>query len=170
MSDILKPDDSLLSVTNIVVFKEVFGCPNNDYEILKSFLSSIIGIPKEEYASFEFPDSSLIDQENLRYDIGIMDVKIKTKSGEKIKLRIQILHEEGQKNLALLNVMKMISEQPMPTYRNPLQKCISIIISTKGSFDSSKAYSNKYMLCSEKTKTIFTDKIQIYTMELEKLP
>ena len=70
------------------IFKMIFGDPENKTALI-GLLREIIDIPEEEYAHIEIIDPNL--RVNKSYGkSGILDIKLTTKSGQRINVEIQI--------------------------------------------------------------------------------
>ena len=71
------------------VFKLLFGDQRND-EILTAFLKSVLTFPEEEYDSIAFADPQL-KKEHEKDKLGVIDLRIHTKSGNIIHVEMQVL-------------------------------------------------------------------------------
>jgi hypothetical protein len=80
-----------LSPRNDHFFKRLFA-DENDHEILISFLRSVLDIPEDEYDEIYILDpNTTVEHTDDKYNI--LDVKLKTKSGQIIDIEIQLLSE-----------------------------------------------------------------------------
>ncbi|MDR1627458.1 MAG: Rpn family recombination-promoting nuclease/putative transposase, partial [Oscillospiraceae bacterium] len=99
----------LYSATNDHIFKMVFGDEKN-IDILSAFLKTVLDIPEEDYEEIKICDP--IFKTEIKDDkIGILDVKVKTKSGKIIDVEMQVAHQGFMEERVLYYISKMISEQ-----------------------------------------------------------
>ena len=91
------------------IFKKIFGDAKN-VEILEAFLKSILDIPHDEYESLTLTDTHL-KKENDEDKLGILDVKVQTKSGNTIDIEIQLANIPHIRERVVFYLSKMINEQ-----------------------------------------------------------
>lgn len=155
---------------NDLVFKMIFGNPNN-HEVLIGFLQSVLDIPKEEYDTIELVDPNFrIDE--LGGKLGILDVKLHTKSGSVINIEIQVKKASDLKQRILFYVSRMITEQlPEGERYDKIKRVISIMICTDHNLiEDSVKYHNKYLLRDNESGSLFTDLLEINILEFKKVP
>jgi predicted transposase/invertase (TIGR01784 family) len=161
--------NEFLSPKSDIIFKLLFG-DTRSIDILTDFLKSILRLPIEEY-----DEVSIVDPHLLReYDgdkLGILDVKVKTKSKKTIDVEIQVLPYSELKSRIVYYSAKMITEQvgSGEDYSN-IKQVISIIITDYTMIPENVQYHNRYTLYSPETQSEFTDIIEINTLELPKIP
>ena len=91
------------------IFKMIFGDPENKTALI-GLLREIIDIPEEEYAHIEIIDPNL--RVNKSYGkSSILDIKLTTKSGQRINVEIQIRKASDLKQRILFYASKMVAEQ-----------------------------------------------------------
>jgi len=152
-----------------LIFKLLFGDERNR-EILKAFLLSVLRLPEEEYEEIIFVDPHLLPE----YDgdkLGILDVKIKLKTGKILDIEIQVNPSDVMKERVVFYVSKMVTEQISSggDYEE-IKKVISILIADYELIDNSLKYHHRFTLYDIENNVEFTDLIEINTLELGKLP
>ncbi|MDR1275609.1 MAG: Rpn family recombination-promoting nuclease/putative transposase, partial [Candidatus Accumulibacter sp.] len=73
---------------NDALFKMIFG-DDRDIDILTDFLQAVLDLPAEEYEEVTLADPHLA-RESPEDKLGILDVKVKTRSGKLIDIEIQV--------------------------------------------------------------------------------
>ena len=152
------------------IFKMIFG-DSEDKTALIGLLNEIIDIPEEEYSHIEIIDPNLrIDQ--LDSKSGILDIKLTTKSGQKINIELRVRKASDLKQRILFYASKMVSEQLKEGQQyDRIRKVISIMICTDHNLiEDSKEYHNKYFLYDKNTNSTFSDLLEIDILELKKVP
>ena len=152
------------------IFKMIFGDPENKTALI-GLLREIIDIPEEEYAHIEIIDPNL--RVNKSYGkSGILDIKLTTKSGQRINVEIQIRKASDLKQRILFYASKMVAEQLTGGKKyDKIKKVISIMICTDHNLiEDSKEYHNRYFLYDKNTNSIFTDLLEIDILEFKKVP
>ena len=152
------------------IFKMIFGDPENKTALI-GFLREIIDIPEEEYAHIEIIDPNL--RVNKSYGkSGILDIKLTTKSGQRINVEIQIRKASDLKQRILFYASKMVAEQLTGGQKyDKIRKVISIMICTDHNLiEDSKEYRNRYFLYDKNANSTFTDLLEIDILEFKKVP
>jgi predicted transposase/invertase (TIGR01784 family) len=152
------------------IFKMIFGDPENKTALI-GLLREIIDIPEEEYAHIEIIDPNL--RVNKSYGkSGILDIKLTTKSGQRINVEIQIRKASDLKQRILFYASKMVAEQLKEGQKyDKIRKVISIMICTDHNLiEDSKEYHNRYFLYDKNTNSTFTDLLEIDILEFKKVP
>ena len=159
----------LLPVTSDFVFKLIFGDQRNT-DILAEFLKAVLDIPESEYESITVADPH-VKKERLDDKYGILDVKIRTKSGNVVNVEIQVIEIPEMKHRSVYVISKMVTEQ-MSAGRNhsDLRRSVSIIITSFELVKENKHYHNQFRYRSHQDGAEFTDLTEINTLELPKLP
>jgi predicted transposase/invertase (TIGR01784 family) len=100
-----------------------------------------------------------------------LDVKLRTKAGKAIDIEIQVSDMPWMRERILYYLAGMITEQVKKgeNYES-IRKAISIVILDYALIEENQAYHNCYQLYDPGTGSRFTDKIEIDTLELPKLP
>ena len=152
------------------IFKMIFGDPENKTALI-GLLREIIDIPEEEYAHIEIIDPNL--RVNKSYGkSGILDIKLTTKSGQRINVEIQVRKASDLKQRILFYASKMVAEQLTEGEKyDKIKKVISIMICTDHNLiEDSKEYHNRYFLYDKNTNSTFTDLLEIDILEFKKVP
>jgi predicted transposase/invertase (TIGR01784 family) len=159
----------LYNATNDLIFKMLFGDEKNK-DILASFLKSVLDIPEANYEEIYIEDS-LLKIENIGDKYGILDIKIKTKSGSIIDVEMQIANDKFMKERIIYYISKMIAEQMGESLKyGKIQKVVSIIIAANHILiKGSNNFHHRFLLRDEKSGIIFTNKLEIDTLEIKKL-
>ena len=160
--------NKFLSPKSDLIFKLLFG-DERSIEILTGFLKAVIDIPESDYEAVTIVDPHLLRQHEGD-KLGILDVKVKTKSGKVIDIEIQVEPKSDLEKRVVLYLSKMITEQIGSGRRySKIQRAISIIITDYTLKPNKAKYHNRYSLADE-TGEQFTDILEINTLELSKLP
>jgi predicted transposase/invertase (TIGR01784 family) len=162
-------DYDILPPTNDWVFKLLFGDERNK-SILIALLKSFVKLPEEEY-ELTFLDTHL-KPEAEDEKLGIVDVKVKTKTGKIINIEIQVNSFGDIGNRLSFYKSKLIVEQVAKGEDyNVIQKVICICITNHELFAGEKDYQNNFRFIDEKNGLCFEDiPEEIYTLELPKVP
>ena len=152
-----------------VVFKLLFGDQRN-VEILTEFLKSILSISDEEYKSITFGDPHL-KREKLDDKLGIVDVLVHTTNGTVVHVEMQVLQQSDMpERIAYYNAKILTSQLKIGEKYGTLKKTISIVIADFDLIDNSNKYYHVFHQSEIPTGIIFTDIIEIHTLELGKIP
>ena len=159
---------TLLPVKSDFVFKLIFGDQRN-IDILASFLKSVLDIPVEEYESLTIVDPHT-KKEHKNDKLGILDVKIHTKSGQVIHTESQVSFIPEMKERSVYYQSKMVTEQ-IATGQDysVINRVISIIITDYVLTPDDEEYRRQYRYRTKDGKE-FTNLVEINTLELVKLP
>ncbi|MDR2175933.1 MAG: Rpn family recombination-promoting nuclease/putative transposase [Synergistaceae bacterium] len=159
----------LLHLKNDIIFKMVFGDAKNS-RILKAFLLAVLDLPEEEYDVLEIMDTHL---RAARPDekLGILDVRIQTKAGKHLDLEIQLARTPFLKERITAYAGKMLGTQlSVGKKYTEMKKVIAIVILDYDLIEENDSFHNTYLLYDAKTKSLFTDIMEIHTLEMRKLP
>jgi predicted transposase/invertase (TIGR01784 family) len=159
----------LLPLKSDVIFKMVFG-GSREKSILRTFLTAILDLPAEEYDDIRVLDTHLkgdLPDEKL----AVLDVQIKTKQGKRVDVEIQIHETPFMRERITGYAGKMLGAQVRPGDEwGEIKKVVSIVILDYNLIKDSGHFHNKYMLFDRETDSLFTDVLEIHTLELKKLP
>jgi predicted transposase/invertase (TIGR01784 family) len=158
-----------LSPRNDAVFKMLFG-DAQDTSLLTEFLKSTLTLPAEDYAEVTIIDP--YSRRDLPDDKqSILDVKVKTASGKRIDIEIQIAGQPDLRERIVFYLARMVTEQlgQGEEYRK-IQRSICILISDHVQIHENEVYHNCYRLHDARTGSEFTDLLEVDTLELPKLP
>ena len=162
-------DKEFLSPRNDLVFKLLFG-DERSTEQLTDFLKSVLRIPHDEYDYLTIVDPHLLP-EYKGGKLGIIDVKLHTKSGKIINIEIQVDPMPQMRERVIFYDAKMVTEQ-LGTSENyeQIKKVISIVITDYPLIKESQKYHHRFTLYDQENNVEFSDTIEIHTLELPKLP
>ncbi|MDR2736175.1 MAG: Rpn family recombination-promoting nuclease/putative transposase [Gracilibacteraceae bacterium] len=152
-----------------VVFKLLFGDKRNIH-LLINFLKSVLDLPEEEYDSVVIEDPHL-KRETLDDKLGIIDVRVTTKNAKTIHIEIQVLEFPNMADRATYYNTKLFSTQlKSGSHYDQLRKTISVVITDFNIIINSNNYHHVFQLRDKETGILFTDLIEIHTLELSRLP
>jgi predicted transposase/invertase (TIGR01784 family) len=158
----------LLSVKNDYVFCRIFGETAN-LEILADFLSAVLDFPKEEYDYIEIVDPHL-KRMHESDKLGILDVKIHTKSGAIIDVEMQVEDKDGFKQrVSYYNSRMLVDQVRRGEDYTKIERVVSIVVTDFEMFPND-AYHNRFRMYDKRTHTEFSDISEINTLELPKIP
>jgi predicted transposase/invertase (TIGR01784 family) len=155
--------------TNDFVFKMIFGDERN-IDILADFLQAVLDLPPEEYEQIQLVDPHA-RRDHEKDKLGILDVKVRTKTGQLIDIEIQVSDTPFMRERIIFYLSKLITEQigKGMEYKN-IKRVISIVIADYVLAPAASVCHDQFFLYSELTKTRFSDIIEIDTLELPKIP
>jgi len=151
-----------------VIFRLLFGDKRN-IEILKDFLKSVLDLADDEYESISLEDTHL-KRETVDDKLGIVDVRLTTKSGKIVHIEMQILEQDDFPERVTYYNAKMLVTQLKSGNDYKFQKTISIVISDFEIVENSPKCHHKFQLSDVEIGVKFTDVIEINTLELGKIP
>ncbi|MCL2405924.1 MAG: Rpn family recombination-promoting nuclease/putative transposase [Defluviitaleaceae bacterium] len=161
-------DNNFLSPKSDIIFKLLFG-DEKSIEILTDFLKAVLDIPESDYEDVTIVDPHLLRQHEGD-KLGILDVKVKTKSKKIIDIEIQVKPKPNLEKRVVLYLSKMVAEQVGAGIDySKIQRAISIIITDYTLKSNNNKYHNRFSLADE-TGEQFTDILEVNTLELSKLP
>jgi predicted transposase/invertase (TIGR01784 family) len=162
-------DYDILPPTNDWIFKLLFGDERNK-SILIDLLKSFVELPDEEY-ELTFLDTYL-KPEAEEDKMGIVDIKIKTKTGKIIDIEIQVNPTKDiGKRLSFYKSMLIVEQIGKSELYNVIQRVICICITSYELFPGIKDYLNNFRFFNPKNGLLFEDiPEEIYTLELPKVP
>ena len=151
------------------MFRLFFADERNKEELI-GFLKSVLHLPDDDYNVIEIVDPHLLrdfDGDKL----GIIDVKLKTKSGKIIHIEIQLKVSPELKGRIIFYGSKLITEQiGSGDDFNTINKVISIIITDEELIVDSSKYRHRFTFYDREADIELSDLIEIHTLELHKLP
>jgi predicted transposase/invertase (TIGR01784 family) len=162
MEDILPP-------TNDWIFKLLFGDKRNQ-SMLIDMLRSIIDLPDEELEII-FMDTNL-KPETEDDKLGILDIKVQTKTGKIIDIEIQVNPSRSIGKRISFYKSKMIVEQVAKgDDYSVIEKVICVCIMDYILFHRKNDYQNRFLFYNPKNQLCFEEvPEELYTLELPKLP
>ena len=159
-------DNFLMSPTVDYCFKELLAYP----EIRKGFVAAILNKNPEEIAETKLMPTILSkDTEDGKY--GILDVRVELKDGSQIDLEMQVTPFEFWDKRIIFYLSKMYIEQIKEgdSYEN-LKPCVHVSILNFNLFPEDQECFREIAFCDLKTKQKYTNFLNIYVLELKKLP
>jgi len=159
----------ILPPTDDWIFKLLFGDERNQ-SILINLLSSFLELPQEEYELIFLNTSLKPEAEDDK--LGIVDVKVKTKSGKIINIEIQVnpLKNIG-KRLSFYKSKLIVEQIGKSELYSTIQRVICICITSYKLFPKVNEYLNSFMFFNPKNGLLFEDiPEEVYIIELPKAP
>ena len=159
-------DNFLMSPKVDYCFKELLAYS----EIRKGFIAAILNKDPEEIAETTLMPTILSkDTEDSKY--GILDVRVRMKNGSQMDLEMQVAPFEFWNNRVIFYLSKMYAEQVKEgdKYKN-LKPCIHVSILNFNLFHEDRTCFREIAFCDLTTKQKYTDLLEIYVLELKKLP
>lgn len=154
----------LLDLRNDYVFKAFFGDKRNTNLLLR-FINSIV---KEEIHSVELMDPH-IERNHLEDKKSIMDVRVRTNSGEQINIEMQMEGHKAFLERMYLYMAKMyVSQDRVAKKYMDYKRAIQIIV-TDFNLLQEVDYHNVYKITNQKSGIIFTTHYETHILELPKL-
>jgi predicted transposase/invertase (TIGR01784 family) len=162
-------DYSILSPTDDWIFKLLFGDERNK-SMLASLLSSFVELPEEEY-ELSFLDTSL-KPETGDDKLGIVDVKVRTRSGGIIDIEIQVNPVKNiGKRLSFYKSKLIVEQIGRSELYSVIQKVICICITDYVLFAGAGGYVNRFRFYNPENGLCFEEiPEELYTLELPKVP
>jgi predicted transposase/invertase (TIGR01784 family) len=161
--------DEILKPTDDWIFKLLFGDERHK-STLVDMLKSFIGMPDEEY-ELTFLDTYL-KPEFEDDKLGILDVKVQTKTGKIIDIEIQVnpVQDIG-KRLSFYKSKLIVGQIDKGEGYGVIQQVISICITDYELFPGVPDYLNEFRFYNRKNQLCFEAiPEEIYTIELPKVP
>jgi predicted transposase/invertase (TIGR01784 family) len=155
--------------TNDFVFKMIFGDERN-IDILADFLQAVFDLPPEEYVQLQIADPHA-KREREKDKLGILDVKVRTKTGQLIDIEIQVSDTPFMRERIIFYLAKLVTDQIEKGmgYKS-IKRSICLIITDYVLTPETDVCHDQFLLYSELTKTRFSDIVEIDTLELPKVP
>ena len=151
------------------IFKLLFGEQKNK-RILVDFLKSVLDIPEYEFEDLSFPNPTA-NKEFSGGKLSTLDVLVKTKSGQLINIEIQLkTHEAFKDRIAAYNDLFFVQTVRSGEKYTGLKRTISIVITDFDLFEGNENYRHYFCWNEPGTFLKLTDKQEIHTLELVKLP
>jgi predicted transposase/invertase (TIGR01784 family) len=164
------PDPEILSPRIDFTFKALFGSERN-LPILTALLRDILDEPENEIAELQLLNP--YTQKDYTDDkVGILDVKARLQSGAIIHLEIQVLSQKGMIERILYYQDKIFTEQiEAGQDYDVIKKVITVIIAAEFDLvEGTDDYHNVFWYTNPRNGVRLSDKKEIHTYELRKLP
>ena len=161
-------DQIILPVKSDVIFAIYFADERN-IEFLTDFLKSALQIPTDDYDEVTIIDPRLI-RDFPEDKLGIVDVKLRLKSGRIIHIEIQVAPLPYMAKRITYYDSKMITEQigKSENYEE-IKQVITIIITEKEFITNSSSYHHRFTMYDKTNGVELTDIVEVHTLELCKL-
>jgi len=157
----------ILSPKLDIIFKLLFGTENS-IEILADFLLAVLNLSPDEYDEITISNPFLL-QEYKGDKLGILDVKVKLKSGKILNIEIQVDPMPFMESRIVFYVSKLITEQIGESDQyDKIKRVISIIITDHQLIKQSDKFHHKFGLYDIENKVLLTDILEIHTLEIPK--
>lgn len=157
----------ILSPMSDIIFKLLMGTENS-IEILTDFLMAVLDISPDEYDEITISNPFLL-QEYKGDKLGILDVKLKLKSGKILNIEVQVDPMPFMESRILFYVSKLITEQIGESDQyEKIKRVISIIITGHPLIKQSDKYHHRFGLYDIDNKVLLTDMLEIHTLEIPK--
>ena len=158
---------TILLPTIDLIFKILFGSADSK-EILADLLFSVLNLPQEEYEDLTISNPFLL-QEYKGDKLGILDIKLKLKTGKVINIEMQVDSLPFLETRILFYSSKMVTEQigEGDNY-DKIKPVISIIITDHIAIKQSQKFHHNFGLYDIETGMKFTDKVEIHILEIPK--
>jgi predicted transposase/invertase (TIGR01784 family) len=157
------------SPTDDYMFKLLFGTEQG-IEQLTDFLKSVLKLSAEEYDEITIVDPHL-PRTNKDDKLGVLDVTVRTKSGRLIDVEIQVKPSPELRERVAFYGAKMLSRQIKAGNNHiKLKPVIVVLITSHVLAPEEPKYHNRNLICNPDTGVIFTDILEIHTIELPKIP
>jgi predicted transposase/invertase (TIGR01784 family) len=167
--ELLFMDIKILPVKSDVIFR-LFLADERNQEFLLGFLKAVLLLPEDDYNEIEIADPLLL-REFKGDKLGIVDVKLRTKSRKVIHIEIQISITPDLRERIIFYDAKLITEQiKTGDDYDTIKRVISIIITDEKMIPNSEKYHHRFTFYDCEAGVELTDLIEINTLELEKLP
>ncbi|MCL2605542.1 MAG: Rpn family recombination-promoting nuclease/putative transposase [Defluviitaleaceae bacterium] len=160
-------ESKILSPLSDIIFKLLFGSENS-VDILTDFLLAVLDLSPNEYDEIAISNPFLL-QEYKGGKLGILDVKLKLKSGKILNIEVQVDPMPFMESRILFYVSKMITEQinEGEPYEK-IKRVISIIITDHPLIKGSNKYHHHFGLYDLESKVLLTDALEVHTLEIPK--
>ncbi len=162
MSMKLKP----LSPRYDVVFKNIFDIQR--IEVLADFLKSVLDLPADEYQDIRITDPHLL-RKNKDGKLGILDLRIVTKSGKSIAVELQVSPQPSiWKRLEYYNARLLTDQIGSGNDYDQINRAVSILISYPILLESTKELHTRFRWFDERIHISYPDSSEIHILEVQK--
>lgn len=146
-------------------FKELM----EDRIVRLGFTSALLEISPDEIEDIELLPTTL-RREHEEDKLGILDVRIKLKSGTQIDMEMQIAPFPEWEKRTLFYLCKMFADQlhKGDSY-NVLKKCIHVGLLDFVLFEDESAYYSRFHIWEDTRRLQYSDELEIHVLELPKL-
>ena len=165
-TDEWKKDDFIMLPTVDICFKELMHNEN----VRKGIIAAILNVSQEEVEDTTLMPTILRkESEDDKY--GILDVKVKMKSGILIDFEMQVIYYDCWEKRTIYYLSKMYTEQlKAGEDYDKLQKCIQVSILDHVLIREDDKYYRCISFCDTETGEKYSDMLEMHILELPKLP
>ena len=157
----------ILSPLMDVIFKLLMGTEGSK-DLLTDFLLAVLNISPDELEDITIANPFLL-QEYKGDKLGILDVKLKLKTGKVINIEVQVDPMPFMESRILFYVSKLITEQIGESEQyGKIKRVISIIITDHPLIKQSEKYHHQFGLYDIESGVLLTDGLEIHTLEVPK--
>jgi predicted transposase/invertase (TIGR01784 family) len=157
----------ILSPLMDVIFKLLMGTEGSK-DLLTDFLLAVLNISPDELEGITIANPFLL-QEYKGDKLGILDVKLKLKTGKVINIEVQVDPMPFMESRILFYVSKLITEQIGESEQyGKIKRVISIIITDHQLVKQSEKYHHQFGLYDIESGVLLTDGLEIHTLEVPK--
>ena len=166
MADDRSKDDFIMLPTVDFCFKELMHNEN----VRKGIIAAILNVqPEEVEDTILMPTILRKESEDDKY--GILDVKVKMKSGILIDFEMQVIYYDCWEKRTIYYLSKMYTEQlKAGEDYDKLQKCIQVSILDHVLIQEDDKYYRCISFCDTETGERYSDMMEMHILELPKLP
>jgi predicted transposase/invertase (TIGR01784 family) len=159
----------LLPLKNDLVFKMVFG-DHRYISTIRAFLTAVLDIPAEEYEDLEIIDPHL-ERDSPDEKLGILDVRVQLKNKKLISVEVQIRKTPFMAERVAFSTGRSLARQISPGQGYAaIERVVTIVIADYDMIPRGKSYHHVFRLYDKDNGVLFTDVMEIHTLELRKLP
>jgi len=157
----------ILSPMMDVIFKLLMGSEGSK-DLLTDFLLAVLNISPDELEDIAIANPFLL-QEYKGDKLGILDVKLKLKTGKVINIEVQVDPMPFMESRILFYVSKLITEQIGESDQyEKIKRVVSIIITGHPLIKQSEKYHHHFGLYDIESGVLLTDNLEIHTLEVPK--
>jgi len=157
----------ILSPMMDVIFKLLMGTEGSK-DLLTDFLLAVLNLSPDEYEDVTIANPFLL-QEYKGDKLGILDVKLKLKTGKAINIEVQVDPMPFMESRILFYVSKLITEQMKESDQyEQIKRVISIIITGHPLIKQGQKYHHRFGLYDIESGILLTDVLEIHTLEVPK--
>ncbi|MDR0996150.1 MAG: Rpn family recombination-promoting nuclease/putative transposase [Zoogloeaceae bacterium] len=159
-----------LPATSDTIFKSLFGNQKNSQKILIPFLRAVWPLPEDDYEHVVLlknsPDEASADGKG-----SVLDICVRTARGKLIDIEIQRQAQSAQRERFLFYAAKLFASQAQKgiPYRE-LKPAYGLLITEFTLIGENRDYHNRWQFRNPKDNALFSDILEISTLELPKLP
>jgi predicted transposase/invertase (TIGR01784 family) len=159
-------DKRPLSPKNDFVFHKIFS---ENMTALSGFLQAVLDLPLEEYQGLEVVDPYL-ERDYPEDKLGILDLKIYTRTKKIIDVEIQIRHQPSiWKRLLFYSAKLLVEQVKKGNQYHQITRVITIYIADHVLIKESESYHNRFRLYDKNTGVSYPDSVELNTLEIPRV-